>query len=387
MRSSRCVPYFLPFLLAGSLFAREPESLPVAGPESSPLVPVPDDAVPADASGSSVEQLLKSAERLEAAGSTDQAERVRREARERAVRENALAHKESELECLVEEIDQLRNLTGQSRTVLIRVVALEFSRAALGEQAREFDEILGRDSVSRLHKDNSAAKPLAGGSRPAAPGAGKKPIRPAAFSANRPMACGLVDEHPLSNTLVHHLLEKKLLSVLAEPTLVTVSGKSASFLSGGEFPVKLPQPDGRTTVQMVRFGVQLDARPTVLADRMIRVQAKFSLSERDFSNPTLLGGRTGSGFVDPGRQYAGGTAFRADGGSRRRRERAGPGESGTGSWNGRTGSADILGRKIRRQTGQPAGGQNDGGSRAGGSDHRGIDERPPHAPGAAADSG
>jgi hypothetical protein len=255
--------------------------------------------VPADATDSSVEQLLKSAERLEAAGSKDQAERVRREARERAVRDNALARKESELECLVEEIDQLRNLSGQSRTVLIRVVALEFSRAALGEQAHEFDEILGRVSVSRRQKTDSP-KPVAGKPHSAPPAATEKPVHPAAFSANPGMTCSLVDEHPLSSTFVHQLLEKKLITVLAEPMLVTVSGKSASFLSGGEFPIKTPQPGGGVHVQMVRFGVQLDARPTVLADRMIRVQANFNLKEPDFSIPIVLGGERVPGLSSRG---------------------------------------------------------------------------------------
>ncbi|HTI52545.1 MAG TPA: hypothetical protein VL475_16390 [Planctomycetaceae bacterium] len=286
MRPSRCFAYAVPLLLAGRLLAHEPESLPVASPETSRLEPVPGDATDA-----SVNHLLKSAERLEAAGLKDEAQKLRQEARERALRDNAIARKESELECLVEEIEQLRNLTGQSRAVMIRVVALEFSRAALGDEAREFDEILGLDSDSRRHKEESGADQVEG-DRPkaTAPVSEEKGIRPIAFSANRQKAFGLVDEHPLSNTLVQELLQKKLISVLAEPTLVTVSGRPAAFLSGGQFPIKVPQPGGRVDVQMVPFGVQLEARPTVLAGELIRVQTKFSFRERDFSHTTVMGG-------------------------------------------------------------------------------------------------
>ena len=50
---------------------------------------------------------------------------------------------------------------------------------------------------------------------------------------------------------------------LAEPTLVAMSGKTASFLAGGEFPVPLPQALGQLGVQFRKFGIQLVMTPTV----------------------------------------------------------------------------------------------------------------------------
>lgn len=50
---------------------------------------------------------------------------------------------------------------------------------------------------------------------------------------------------------------------LAEPTLVTMSGKPASFLAGGEFPVPLPQSLGQIGVEYRKFGIQLMFTPTV----------------------------------------------------------------------------------------------------------------------------
>jgi pilus assembly protein CpaC len=53
---------------------------------------------------------------------------------------------------------------------------------------------------------------------------------------------------------------------LAEPTLVAMSGKTASFLAGGEFPVPLPQSLGQIAVEYRKFGIQLSFTPTVSGD-------------------------------------------------------------------------------------------------------------------------
>ncbi len=53
---------------------------------------------------------------------------------------------------------------------------------------------------------------------------------------------------------------------LAEPTLVAMSGKTASFLAGGEFPIPLPQALGQVAVEYRKFGIQLSFTPTVSGD-------------------------------------------------------------------------------------------------------------------------
>jgi pilus assembly protein CpaC len=59
------------------------------------------------------------------------------------------------------------------------------------------------------------------------------------------------------------LSSKGYARTLAEPTLVAMSGKSASFLAGGEFPVPLPQSLGQLGVEYRKFGIQLVMTPTV----------------------------------------------------------------------------------------------------------------------------
>jgi pilus assembly protein CpaC len=94
------------------------------------------------------------------------------------------------------------------------------------------------------------------------------------------------------------LREDGLLKVLAEPTLITLSGKTANFLAGGEFPIPVPQSSlggGVTiTIEYKPFGVGLNFTPTVLSNNKISMQVAPEVSDLDFSNAVTI-----SGFVVP----------------------------------------------------------------------------------------
>jgi pilus assembly protein CpaC len=94
------------------------------------------------------------------------------------------------------------------------------------------------------------------------------------------------------------LKEEGLLKVLAEPTLITLSGKTANFLAGGEFPIPVPQSTGgggtTITIEYKPFGVGLNFTPTVLSNKKINMQVTPEVSELDFSNALTI-----SGFVVP----------------------------------------------------------------------------------------
>lgn len=90
------------------------------------------------------------------------------------------------------------------------------------------------------------------------------------------------------------LKEDSLVKVLAEPTLVALSGQEASFLAGGEFPVPVPQAFGVTTIQYKKFGVQLTFQPMVLSQRKISMTVTPEVSDLDFAN-----GLTFQGFTVP----------------------------------------------------------------------------------------
>lgn len=90
------------------------------------------------------------------------------------------------------------------------------------------------------------------------------------------------------------LKENGLVRILAEPTLITLSGQEANFLAGGEFPIPVPQELGRTTIQYKKFGVGLSFTPTVLHKNKISMRVAPEVSELDFTNAVSF-----SGFVIP----------------------------------------------------------------------------------------
>lgn len=77
---------------------------------------------------------------------------------------------------------------------------------------------------------------------------------------------------------------------LAEPTLVALSGETATFLAGGEFPVPIPQSLGTVTIEYKQYGVGLAFSPTVLEDGRISIRVRPEVSELSSSGSVRLNG-------------------------------------------------------------------------------------------------
>ncbi len=92
--------------------------------------------------------------------------------------------------------------------------------------------------------------------------------------------------------LLRALRKNSLLSIMAEPNLVALSGHQASFLAGGQFPVPVPQSSGGSsnsiTVEWKDFGVQLTFVPFVLDDESIRMTVMSEVSTIDEALGTTL---------------------------------------------------------------------------------------------------
>ncbi len=90
------------------------------------------------------------------------------------------------------------------------------------------------------------------------------------------------------------LKENGLTKVLAEPTLITLSGKPANFLAGGEFPIPVPQSSGSggtvITIDYKSFGVGLKFTPMVLGNGKINMQVAPEVSQLDFTNAVSIQG-------------------------------------------------------------------------------------------------
>ncbi|MEW5703199.1 MAG: type II and III secretion system protein family protein [Pseudomonadota bacterium] len=81
------------------------------------------------------------------------------------------------------------------------------------------------------------------------------------------------------NALIDALEEEGLITILAEPNLTAVTGETASFLAGGEFPILVPQNQNTITIEFKKFGVSLAFTPTILDNSRISLRVRPEVSQ------------------------------------------------------------------------------------------------------------
>lgn len=121
----------------------------------------------------------------------------------------------------------------------------------------------------------------------------------------------------LFETVLDASRQKGLGQVLAEPTLTTITGKKAEFLSGGEFPIPVPRSGSiGTTIEFKKFGVAVEFLPVVLDPGHISLQISASVSElSDATQVVVAFEEAANVFVVPGltKRSASSTVELADG--------------------------------------------------------------------------
>jgi len=93
-----------------------------------------------------------------------------------------------------------------------------------------------------------------------------------------------------TDLIINALEQKGVARSLAEPNLVALSGDTASFLAGGEYPVPVPGALGQVTIDYKRYGVGLAFTPTVLSGGLINMKIEPEVSQLDFSHMVTIGG-------------------------------------------------------------------------------------------------
>ena len=173
-------------------------------------------------------------------------------------------------------VTNLMSLRG-SQQVMLKVRFVEVSRNALKNLGLNF-EVLGGD-FSFSSGDSFGANP------PGLGGGGAN-IAPDLFGAG--LFAGTLGTSSL-RVLFEALETKGLAKTLAEPNLIALSGDTASFLAGGEFPIEIAQSgaaatgDAAITVEFKEFGISLAFTPTVLDDGLINLVVRPEVSALDFS--------------------------------------------------------------------------------------------------------
>jgi pilus assembly protein CpaC len=95
--------------------------------------------------------------------------------------------------------------------------------------------------------------------------------------------------------VIEALQTKNLLQILAEPNLIAVNGKKASFLAGGQFPFPIVQPGAgftAVTISFKEFGVKLEFTPVIMPNGNIHLIVAPEVSTLDFSNALTISGFT-----------------------------------------------------------------------------------------------
>ena len=90
------------------------------------------------------------------------------------------------------------------------------------------------------------------------------------------------------NLALNAAKDKGLAKILAEPTLTTLTGQEAKFLSGGEFPIPVPQDNSSITIEFKEFGVGLRFLPVVLGSGDINLTINVTVSELVPTNDVVI---------------------------------------------------------------------------------------------------
>lgn len=94
------------------------------------------------------------------------------------------------------------------------------------------------------------------------------------------------------DVLLEALEDEKMATVLAEPNLTALSGETASFLAGGEFPVVTSVNDGDINTEYKEYGVRLNFTPVVLSENRIRLNVKPEVSNLTDRGAVIIDGIT-----------------------------------------------------------------------------------------------
>ena len=90
------------------------------------------------------------------------------------------------------------------------------------------------------------------------------------------------------NAVIDALEEEGLVTILAEPNLTALSGETASFLAGGEFPILVPDGNDRVTIEFKKFGVSLAFTPTIIGENRINLHVRPEVSQLSSKNAVTL---------------------------------------------------------------------------------------------------
>ena len=184
----------------------------------------------------------------------------------------------------------------RSNQVLLRVRFAEVSRSAMSQYGMSFfTSPTGiKNNVGRLTTQQYAAPDFTDLKWTKESGDWGAPVTSAEgkFAFSDFLNLFLLNEKYDLGLLIKALQNRGLFQSLAEPNLVAESGKEASFLAGGEFPIPVAQGSAANmavSVQFKEFGIRLNFTPTVNGDR-VHLKVRPEVSTLDYGNAVVMNG-------------------------------------------------------------------------------------------------
>lgn len=187
-------------------------------------------------------------------------------------------------------LNQMR--VGGVQQVMLKVRVMEAQRALIRELGMNFNYV---SKSGFLNSSPGSITSLKDVQLPF----GGTPVVPIADATvrNATASFGLVGNNSSFTNFMTALRDESLLKILAEPEVIATNGRPATLLSGGEFPILVPQSLGTLSVQFREFGVRLEAVATVLGSGNLRLELQPEVSERDFTSAVSVSGTTIPGLT------------------------------------------------------------------------------------------
>jgi pilus assembly protein CpaC len=191
-----------------------------------------------------------------------------------------------------------------AQQVTLRVRIAEVSRSSLNELGISLDVLakpgsfaFGLVSGGLLGVAAGAASAVAGtgGSSGSSGGTSGSAVSGTSNFAN--VGIGVSTARVDASSLLNALESEGLMTSLAEPNLTTVSGETATFLSGGQVPIPVPQGLGTTAIEYKDYGVQLSFTPILLPGDRIAMDVNPQVSEISAGTSYTINGSSVPAFL------------------------------------------------------------------------------------------
>ena len=169
--------------------------------------------------------------------------------------------------------------TGSKEQVLLKVTVVEMERNMIKQLGVDFSNLAGTAGASFLTGNFSfaALRNL------------QFPFNSKDVVSNIQTGLGFQSNSTDVSAVIRALEQNGLVRTLAEPTLTAISGETANFLAGGEFPIPISQDNDRISLEFKPFGVGLSFTPLVLSEGRISLKVSTEVSELTNEGAVSLG--------------------------------------------------------------------------------------------------